>query len=61
MKNNNKLTYETPTLGVIHIEMEQGIAAGSAAINSGSNVGAPHTPKVEDWKVEPPISSGFDI
>lgn len=51
MKNENKTTIEKkeyipPTLEVIFLEMEEGIASASAqAITGGTNA----TPQVEDW------------
>ena len=44
----NKQSYETPTLNVLFLEMEQGIAANSATVVPGGD-GAT-TPDIEDWK-----------
>lgn len=46
-----RLPYVSPTIEVICLEMEEGIASGSGAkvtIGSGSS---PNTPEVEDWQV----------
>ncbi len=49
MKNNQKKVYVQPTMEVVHIELEQGIAAGSAE--------AVASPSVSDWNTG---SSGSD-
>lgn len=49
MKLKNKLKYEAPTLRVIRVEAEEGIAAASATI-SGGDSSAPYQPVVEDWQ-----------
>lgn len=54
MKKDKKIKYETPTLEVIHVEMEQGIAAASVTVSGGDNE-ASYQPEVEDWQV-----GGFD-
>ncbi|MFZ4261159.1 hypothetical protein ACFRAE_03900 [Sphingobacterium sp. HJSM2_6] len=41
MKKNQKKSYVQPTMEVVHIELEQGIAAGSAE--------AVGSPSVNDW------------
>ena len=60
MKNHTKMKYETPQVNIVLLEMEHGIAAGSATINPG-NPNPPFTPEVEDWKVGPMGDIDFDI
>lgn len=66
MKNtiqNNKASkqeYIPPVLEVIFIEMEQGIAAGSASLDPG-NIGTPNTPQVEDWQDNTPVNKDYDV
>lgn len=48
-KRHKKLRYKAPTLEVVHVELEQGIAASSATI-SGGDSGNPFAPEVEDWE-----------
>ncbi|RKE52317.1 hypothetical protein [Sphingobacterium detergens] len=43
-----KEIYLSPVLGVYHVEMEHGIAAGST--NSLSPGGASNNPQIEDWQ-----------
>ena len=49
MIKENKITYEAPTLEVIYVEMEQGIAAGSAIVHPGNSAGEIK----EEWQVDP--------
>ena len=57
MINDNKLTYETPTLGVIHVEMEQGIAASSIAPDMGTGMPTNPGPQ-QEWDELGPESKG---
>lgn len=62
MKKNKK-KYIPPTLEVISIEMEQGIAAGSATLNPGDS-NSLNTPQVEELNDGGTIGGGsndFDI
>lgn len=49
MKKDSKKEYETPTIGVVHLEMEQGIAAGSAVVRP-TDV---NNEVFEEWQVDP--------
>ena len=56
MKKDTRKVYESPTIEVIHLEMEQGIAAGSAVVR-------PHDVNneiVEEWQVDPDDSRVID-
>lgn len=48
MKKEKKIKYEAPTLEVVFVELEQGIAAASVTV-SGGNAGSPYQPQVDDW------------
>jgi len=52
MKKPKKRKYLTPEIQVMHIELEQGIAASSATV-SGGNSSNPYQPEVEEWNVDP--------
>ncbi|MFC3353481.1 hypothetical protein [Sphingobacterium zeae] len=53
--------YDAPTLSILVIDMEQGIAATSTGtINPGSS-STPNNPKVEDWTDNGNSSKDFDI
>lgn len=54
MKNNNKMKYEAPTIEVVEIELEQGIAAASVTLSGGDGA-TPYQPQVNDWQ-----DNGFD-
>lgn len=49
MKNKRKLKYEAPTLEVVFVELEQGIAAASVTLGGGDET-TPSQPQVEDWQ-----------
>ena len=49
MKNNKKIKYEAPTIEMMIVELEQGIAAASVTL-SGGDSGAPNQPQVDDWQ-----------
>lgn len=49
MKRLKKLKYEAPTLEVVCIELEQGIAASSATVSGGDGTN-PYQPEVDDWE-----------
>ncbi len=48
MNNNTKREYVAPELNCVLIEIEQGIAAGSATLRFGA-AGSEDTPQVDDW------------
>ncbi|AJW64726.1 hypothetical protein VO54_03295 [Elizabethkingia miricola] len=48
MNNNTKREYIAPELNCVLIEIEQGIAAGSATLRVGVT-GTLDTPQVDDW------------
>ncbi|WP_442590758.1 hypothetical protein ACSBL2_05970 [Pedobacter sp. AW31-3R] len=50
MKNDKKVKYEAPTIKVMIVELEQGIAAASVTF-SGGDTATPNQPQVEDWQV----------
>lgn len=54
------MPYSAPTVEVVVIMLEHGIAAGSADINSGNQT-TPNTPKVEDWTDSGFQSKDFDL
>lgn len=54
MKNDNRIKYEAPTIEVVEIELEQGIAAASVTLSGGDTTN-PHQPQVNDWQ-----NNGFD-
>lgn len=47
-RNNQKARYVTPSLSIMEVEMEQGIAAGSANVNPGGT-GNPNDVGSDDW------------
>lgn len=49
MKKDNKIKYEAPTIEVVEIELEQGIAAASVTLSGGDGA-SPYQPKVNDWQ-----------
>ena len=49
MKSNEKLTYESPTLTVQNVYIEESLAASSATVSGGDN-DDPFLPDVEDWE-----------
>ncbi|HFK5504940.1 hypothetical protein [Elizabethkingia anophelis] len=55
-----KRKYTAPVLEVIFVEMENGIAAGSASLNPG-DLGSPSTPQAEDWQDNTPVNKDYDI
>lgn len=57
MNNNTKREYVAPELNCVLIEIEQGIAAGSATFRVGS-VGSEDAPQVEDWTDAGSIGDG---
>lgn len=48
MNNDTKREYVAPELNCVLIEIEQGIAAGSATLRIGA-AGSEDTPQVDDW------------
>ena len=42
--------YIPPQMEVMYIEMEEGIASGSATVNPG-DIQNPNTPDIEDWNI----------
>ncbi|MDV4042186.1 hypothetical protein CMT37_05010 [Elizabethkingia anophelis] len=66
MKNasqNNEISkreYIAPSIEVTFIEMEYGIAAGSATLDPG-NLGSPNTPQTEDWQDNNPVNKDYDV
>ncbi|AQX14034.1 MULTISPECIES: hypothetical protein [Elizabethkingia] len=48
-RTNVKKEYTSPILEVLYIEMEQGIAAGSASVNVGVDVSGNATAVDTDW------------
>ncbi|MCT3918038.1 hypothetical protein HZQ04_18430 [Elizabethkingia anophelis] len=48
-KTNVKKEYTSPILEVLYIEMEQGIAAGSASVNVSVDVSGNTTAVDTDW------------
>lgn len=49
MNKDTKKQYETPTIEVVHLEMEQGIAAGSAVVRPTDL----KNEVLEEWQVDP--------
>lgn len=54
MKNDSKIKYEAPTIEVVEVELEQGIAAASITVSGGDGT-TPYQPEVTDWQ-----DNGFD-
>jgi len=48
MKREEKIRYVAPTINVVLVELEQGIAASSATLSGGSGA-TPYQPEVESW------------
>lgn len=59
-RKKNRMPYVAPQVTVIVVELEQGIAAGSAQVNPG-NSSDPLTPKTEDWFDSGSQNKDFDI
>jgi len=57
-KIRKKLPYQAPRVQVEKVEMEQGIAAGSADINTGRDS---QTPKEREWNNNWSNGKDFDI
>ncbi|MCL1669391.1 hypothetical protein M2T82_15100 [Elizabethkingia ursingii] len=57
MNNNTKREYIAPELNCVLIEIEQGIAAGSATLRIGA-AGSEDTPQVDDWTSGGTVGSG---
>lgn len=53
--------YSAPTLSILVIDMEQGIAATSTGTINPGNSSTPNTPKVEDWTDKGNQSKDFDL
>lgn len=53
--------YHAPSLTVLVLDMEQGIAATSTGTINPGNSATPNTPKVEDWTDKGNNSKDFDI
>jgi len=49
-KKEEKKKYSSPQMEVMYIEMEEGIASGSATVNPGDTQN-PNTPEIEDWNI----------
>jgi organic radical activating enzyme len=49
MIDNKKIKYEAPTIEVMIVELEQGIAAASVTL-SGGDPATPNQPQVDDWQ-----------
>lgn len=49
MKPNKKLNYESPTLTVQNVYIEESLAASSATVSGGDN-DDPFLPDIEDWE-----------
>lgn len=47
-----KVKYEAPSLTVVTVELEQGIAASSASITPGGGAANPNSPLVTTWDTE---------
>jgi len=58
--NHWKNQYVAPTINSTTIEMESGIAAGSASLKPGSP-NAPFVPEVEDWSTSGNQSQDFGM
>ncbi|OPB98374.1 hypothetical protein [Elizabethkingia occulta] len=54
--NHEKLKYVAPSLSIIHIEMEQGIATGSATVTIEDK----NNPIKEDWDTGSSIDKTMD-
>ncbi|MDV4043710.1 hypothetical protein CMT37_12885 [Elizabethkingia anophelis] len=46
--NETKREYVRPTITILHVELEEGIASGSATLRVGVT-GSLDTPEVDDW------------
>ncbi|RKE57252.1 hypothetical protein [Sphingobacterium detergens] len=61
MKKQQKRTpYVEPRVTATVVELEQGIAAGSASVNPGGTSN-PSSPKTEDWFDNGSQNTDFDI
>ncbi|MGE8241822.1 hypothetical protein D3C87_389210 [compost metagenome] len=61
MKKQQKRTpYVVPRVTATVVELEQGIAAGSASVNPGGTSN-PSSPKTEDWFDNGSQNTDFDI
>ncbi|WP_454879710.1 hypothetical protein [Sphingobacterium detergens] len=61
MKKQQKRTpYVVPRVTATVVELEQGIAAGSASVNPG-DTSNPSSPKTEDWFDNGSQNTDFDI
>ncbi|AQX02056.1 hypothetical protein [Elizabethkingia anophelis] len=59
--NLEKVGYVEPKLKVVYVEMESGVAAGSATLNPG-DVTSPAIPVIDDWNDNGNVGSkDFDI
>lgn len=59
-KQEKRKTYVVPRVAATVVELEQGIAAGSASVNPGDSSN-PSNPKTEDWFDGGGQNSDFDI
>lgn len=60
MQKQKRAKYEAPTIQLVEVALEQGIAAGSSDIHTGDQA-TPNTPKVEDWNDSGFQSQDFDV
>ena len=60
MQKQKRVKYEAPSIELVEVELEQGIAAGSSDIHPGDQ-STPNTPKVEDWNDTGFQSQDFDV
>ncbi|WKK58560.1 hypothetical protein [Sphingobacterium sp. BN32] len=58
--NYRKIQYVAPMIILTTVEMESGIAAGSASLKPGTS-NSPLVPQVEDWTDNGNQSSDFDV
>lgn len=49
-KKEERKKYSPPQMEVMYVEMEEGIASGSASVNPG-DIQNPNTPDIEDWNI----------
>ncbi|MEI2274434.1 hypothetical protein OHD16_19965 [Sphingobacterium sp. ML3W] len=59
-KQQKRKSYVVPSVTTTIVELEQGIAAGSASVNPGDSSN-PSSPKTEDWFDNGSQNSDFDI
>ncbi len=57
-----KLKYLPPVMEVTYVEMEFGIASGSATVTPGGRTASsPWNPEVQQWEVEGQESNGVEL